>query len=252
MTADEVLAWLEKRGTRANREGMARYGIVAKKVFGVSMREMLQLRKQIGTDHQLALALWRTGWYEARLFAALIGDPGRITRRQMTTWAVSFENWADCDTACFHLFDRSPFAWDMAREWAVAPKLLVKRAAFALMASLALHDKAASDAKLHAFLPLIAQGARDERDLVRKGVSWALRGIGARSAALHAASVALARRLVASDDASARWVGRDALRDLERPLVQARIARRAAAEKSSAARRPAKKRSPGGVASRAE
>ena len=241
MTADEVLAWLERRGTRTNRDGMARYGIVAQKVFGVSMREMLQLRKQIGTDHELALELWKTGWYEARLFAALIGDAARITRRQMDGWARGFENWADCDTACFHLFDRSPFAWEKAREWAVAPTLLTKRAAFALLASLALHDKGSPDAKFRAYFPLIERGARDERDLVRKGVSWALRGIGSRSAGLHTASVALAKRLVASEDASARWVGRDALRDLQRPLVAARIARKAAAGKP-AARRPAKKR----------
>lgn len=242
MTGGEVLAWLEKRGTRVNREGMARYGIVAKQMFGVSMREMLQLRRQVGTDHPLALELWRSGWYEARLFAALIADPERITRRQMNAWAGSFENWADCDTACFHLFDRSPLAWEQAKAWAGAPKLFVRRAGFALMASLALHDKAAPDAKFRPFLPLIRKGARDERDLVRKGASWALRGIGARSAALHRACVALARRLAASHDASSRWVGRDALRDLERPLVRARIARNAVRQTTRPPKKGSKRR----------
>ena len=232
MTVAEVLAWLEKRGSRADREGMARYGIVARKAFGVPMRTLLLLRKQIGTDHALALELWRSGWYEARLLAALVADPSRITRPQMNAWARSFENWADCDTACFHLFDRTPHAWVQAVDWAGAPKLLVKRAAFALMASLALHDKAAPDAKFRPFLPVIEEGARDERDRVRKGVSWALRSIGARSAELHRASIALARRLAASEAPSPRWVGRDVLRDLERPLVKARVAKRA---------RPAKK-----------
>jgi 3-methyladenine DNA glycosylase AlkD len=240
MTADEVLAWLERRGTRANREGMARYGIVARKVFGVSMRELLLLRKEVGPDHPLALALWKTGWYEARLFAALIGDPERLTRRQMNSWATSFENWADCDTACFHLFDRSPLAWERAREWAVAPELFVKRAGFALMASLALHDRAASDARFRALLPIIERGARDERDLVRKGVSWALRGIGARNAGLHVAAMILARRLAASPDASARWVGRDVLRDLARPLVMARILRKASGPEVRPAKKSAK------------
>ena len=228
MKADEVLAWLAKRGSRADRDGMARYGIAARKAYGVPMRTLLLLRKQVGTDHELALELWKTGWYEARLFAALVADPARITRRQMNAWAGGFENWADCDTACFHLFDRSRHAWEQAEAWAGSPKLLVKRAAFALMASLALHDKAAPDARLRAFLPLIEKGARDERDLVRKGVSWALRSIGARNAELHVASIALARRLGASAESSARWVGRDALRDLERPLVKARIAKRSA------------------------
>lgn len=230
MTTAGVLAWLERRGTRANREGMARYGIVARKSFGVPMRTLLTLRKRIGVDHTLSQALFRTGWYEARLLAALIGDPDRLTRRQMSAWAASFENWADCDTACFHLFDRSPHAADMAVEWASSPKLYVKRAAFALIASIALHDKAASDRTILRFLPVIRKGARDERDLVRKGVSWALRAIGARSSTLHEASLALARRLADAGESAPRWVGKDVLRDLERPLVKARVAARSRRE----------------------
>ncbi len=237
MTTAEVLAWLERRGTRANRDGMARYGIVARKVFGVPMRTLLVLRKRIGIDHDLALALWKTGWYEARLLAALIGDPARLTRRQMNAWAATFENWADCDTACFHLFDRSPLAGEMVLAWAPSSKMLVRRAAFALIASIALHDKAAGDRQFRRYLPVIAKGAHDEADLVRKGVSWALRAIGSRSADLHAAAIALARRLAEAADAGSRWVGKDVLRDLERPLVRARVARKqAAARKRPAAR----------------
>jgi 3-methyladenine DNA glycosylase AlkD len=111
----EVLAWLEKQGTRRTIEGMARYGIEAKRAFGVPMGALLKLRRRLGTDHELSLALWESGWYEASLLAALVGDPQRVTRRQMNAWAAGFENWADCDTVCFKLFDRSPFAWEKAR-----------------------------------------------------------------------------------------------------------------------------------------
>src|SRR6185503_9147420 len=113
---------------------------------------MLSLKKRIGKDHELALELWATGWYEARLMAALIDDPARVTRRQMNGWAGDFENWADCDTACFHLFDKTPFAWEKARQWSKSPREFVKRAGFALMASLALHDKAAPHERFRPFL----------------------------------------------------------------------------------------------------
>lgn len=216
MTKRDVLAWLKQRGTRRNVLGMARYGIVAKRAFGVSMGTMLALKKQIGQDHTLALELWTTGWYEARLMAALIDDPARVTRRQMNAWAGDFETWADCDTVCFHLFDKSPFAWEKARQWAKSPREFVKRAGFALMASLALHDKAAPHERFRPFLPLIEQGARDERNFVKKGVSWALRGIGRRNAALTPAARAVAARLARSSEPAARWVGKDALRDLTR------------------------------------
>lgn len=226
MTRDEVLAWLAKRGTRRNVAGMARYGITARRAFGVSMATMLSLRKRLGKDHALALSLWDTGWHEAKILAALVDDPARVTRRQMNAWAAEFENWADCDTVCFHLFDKTPHAWTKAGQWAGSRHELVKRAGFALMASLALHDKAAPDRKFLPFLGPIETGSRDSRNFVKKGISWALRGIGHRNRALHAAAVKLAGRLAGSAEAAPRWVGKDVLRDLTRPAVIKRVARR--------------------------
>ena len=213
MDRDEVLGWLRKRGTQRTVDGMARYGIVAKHAFGVPMGALLSLSKRLGKDHALSLALWKSGWYEARLLAALVGDPQRVTRRQMDAWAASFENWGDCDTVCFKLFDKTPFAWEKARQWAASPREFVKRGGFVLMACLALHDKAASDKPFLALLPLIEKGARDERNFVSKGVNWALRSIGRRSRALNAAAMVVAQRLAASTEAAPRWVGKDALRE---------------------------------------
>jgi 3-methyladenine DNA glycosylase AlkD len=225
VTRDEVLAWLERTGTRRHRDAMARYGIVAGRAFGVPVGTLLRFAKTHGRDHALSLALWKTGVYEARLLAAMLGDPARVTAAQMDAWAVEFDNWAVCDTVCWHLFDHTPFAFAKAREWARSPREFVRRAAFATLAGQAGHNRAATDAEFLAALPLVEAGARDERSFVKKAVSWALRRIGGRSPALHEASLRLARRLLASDAPSARWVGRDALRDLERPLVRARAAK---------------------------
>jgi 3-methyladenine DNA glycosylase AlkD len=225
MNKTQALQWLERRGSRRNIDGMARYAIVAKRAYGVGMTQLKGLQKKIGKDHALALQLWNSGWYEARLLAALIDDPKRVTKRQMNAWAGGFENWADCDTACFHLFDRTPHAWERARAWSVSPREFVKRGGFALMASLALHDKAAPDKNFLPFLPLIEKGARDERNFVKKGVSWALRGIGRRNRALHAAAMKVSKRLAGSEEASCRWVGKDALRELTGPVVRAKLAK---------------------------
>jgi 3-methyladenine DNA glycosylase AlkD len=212
----EVLAELKRKGTAATRRSMARYGIVAKRAFGVPMGTLLVLRKKLGVDQALSLALWDSGWYEARLLATLIGDPAQVTRRQMDAWARSFENWGDCDTACFKLFDRVPFAWDKAVEWTASPREFVKRGGFALIASLALHQKKEPDARFTRYFPIIVTGARDPRHFVKKGVVWALRGLGKRSSALHQSSVRVARRLAGSNDAPSRWVGNTALRELIR------------------------------------
>jgi 3-methyladenine DNA glycosylase AlkD len=215
-TVRALLAWMKTRGSRRNVEGMARYGIVADKVFGISVGTLRAKGKQIGRDHALARALWKTGWYEARMLAAFVDDPKAVTPAQMDAWAKDFDNWAICDTVCFHLFDKSPHAWSRIRAWRRRKDEFVKRAAFALMASVALHDKKADDALFLPCLPMIEAAATDDRNFVKKGVSWALRGIGRRSPLLRAPSLALATTLAASSSAAARWVGKDAMRDLSR------------------------------------
>jgi 3-methyladenine DNA glycosylase AlkD len=210
---------------------MARYGITAAKVFGVSMATMQTLARRLGRRQALARALWRTGWHEARILTAFVGEPARLTAAEMDAWCRDFDNWAICDTMCMHLFDRSPLAWRKVGTWARRRAEFEKRAAFALLAALALHDRDAPEARFRAALPLIERAATDDRNFVKKGVSWALRALGHRSPALHAEAVALAGRLARSDDPTARWVGKDALRDLMRPAVVRRVAARAARQR---------------------
>ena len=229
-----ILAWLERRGTRKNRDGMARYAIVAEKVFGVSVADLQRLGKEHGRDHDLALALWDTGWYEARMLAAFVDEPERVTAAQMDRWARDFDNWAICDHHCFHLFDRTPHAWRKVEQWSGRREEFVKRAAFALLASLALHDKRAPDAPYAKALALVEREAGDARNFVKKGVSWALRSIGRRGPELHAASMQLATRLAESEEPAARWVGRDAARDLAK--AAARVKARAKAKRPVPAR----------------
>ena len=211
----EVLGRLERQGSARVREDMLkRYGIVAPKAYGVPVGAIQQLAKSLGRDHDLALALWSTGWYEARLLAAYVDQPEQVSSAQMDRWAKDFDNWGVCDTICFCLFDRTPHAWRKVTHWAGRRDEFVKRAAFALLASLALHDKETGDPPFLATLPLIEWAATDERNFVKKGVSWALRSIGRRSPALRAASVELARRLADSKQPAERWVGKDAVREL--------------------------------------
>lgn len=227
-----MLAWLERRGTKANVEGMARYGIVARKAFGVSMGTMRSLAKELGHDHDLARALWKSGWHEARMLAAMVGEPDRVTPAEMERWAKAFDNWATCDTVTFVLWDRTPHAWTKVREWSRRPEEFVKRAAFALLASLTVHDKRAPDERYLEGLKLIEREASDDRNFVKKAVNWALRSIGKRSPMLNRKAVVLARRLAASDDRAERWVGKDALRELTSGPVLKRLREKAARQRS--------------------
>jgi 3-methyladenine DNA glycosylase AlkD len=204
---------------------MVRYGIIAPKSFGVSVSDLQQLAKQLGSDHTLALALWETEWYEARMLTAFVDEPARVTAAQMSRWARDFDNWAICDHLCFHLFDRTSHAWRMIEQWSGSRNEFVKRAAFALLASVALHDKQCADESFAGSLALIERAATDERNFVKKGVSWALRSVGRRNQALNVAAVETAQRLSESTETAARWVGRGALKELTGPVVRRQLAR---------------------------
>ncbi|MBI5361623.1 MAG: DNA alkylation repair protein [Planctomycetes bacterium] len=222
-----ALAELERAGNpKTLADYGPRYGIATTKAFGVPMGRIHALAKRLGRDHALAHALWKTGWYEARLLTAFVAEKERVTPAEMDRWTRGFDNWAVCDTLCFHLFDRTPHAFGRVAAWAKRSKEFEKRAAFALLASLALHDKETDDAPFLRCLPLAERAAADERNFVKKSVSWALRGMGTRSRALHAACTALAERLAESDTTPERWIGKDVLRDLNRPLVKQRAEKR--------------------------
>ena len=211
--AQSALDWLKENSMPHDYANLARFGITAGKAFGVSMANIQKLAKITGRDHELAAALWKTGWYEARMLTSFVDEPARVTSAQMDRWCRDFDNWGICDTLCFKLFDQTPHAWAKVADWSDRPEEFVKRAAFALLASLALHDKKAGDALFLETLPLIERAATDERNFVKKGVNWALRSIGRRNVTLNAAAVTLARRLAASPLAAPRWVGKDALRE---------------------------------------
>jgi 3-methyladenine DNA glycosylase AlkD len=221
-----VVAELKRLATKQTLDGMSRYGIPSDKAFGVSVGDIQRLAKRLGRNHELSAELWKTGWYEARMLTAYLDEPQRVTPAQMDRWCRDFDSWAICDTICFCLFDRTPHAWDKAPQWAKSQREFVKRTGFVLMACLAAHDKAATDAQFVMLLPLIAEGANDDRNFVKKGVSWALRMIGRRNLALNAAALPVARRLAESEVPACRWVGKDALRELSSPKVQSRLAKK--------------------------
>lgn len=205
---------------------MARFGITSPRVFGVSMATMRPLVRRLGRSHPLAEALWQTGWLEARLVAGFVAEPARLTAVTMDRWARDFDNWAVTDSTCLHLFCHAAPAWGRVGAWSRRRGEYQRRAAFALLAALAVHDRTSPDTRFVAALPLLVTAAADGRPYVRKAVNWALRQVGKRNAVLHAAAVECARDILALDTPAARWIGRDALRELTSPATMRRIAAR--------------------------
>jgi 3-methyladenine DNA glycosylase AlkD len=227
MSADErardVVRALELVGDRSRLEGMARFGIDTTRAVGVTVTELRRFARDLGHDHELAAALWASGVHEARLLASLVDEPAMVSEAQMEAWVADLDSWDVCDGVCGNLFDHTPFALDKAVAWSSRGPEFQKRAAFALMASAAVHRKDLPDAAFASLLPVIRAQAIDERNYVKKAVSWALRQIGKRSSGLNPQAVRTAEQIERIDSRAARWVARDALRELRSDAVQARL-----------------------------
>jgi 3-methyladenine DNA glycosylase AlkD len=209
-----ILKKLRALGSADNVAGMARYGIAVRDAYGVPMGEIKELARELGKDDRRAMELWMTGNREARLLAAFTVDPQTLTGTQMDQWAHDFDSWDVCDGCAIHLFRKSPLAWEKALQWTEKKPEFVRRAGFSMIATLAVHDKKAPDETFLEILPRIEAAATDDRNFVKKAVNWALRQIGKRNPELRTAAIEVAARLAKRPEAAARWVGKDALREL--------------------------------------
>ena len=222
-SVEDVLERLERKARPDQLPGMARYGISVERRLGISIPDLRKLAKDLGQDHGLALRLWQTGTAEARILAGMIDEPGKLTEGQMEDWVKDINSWDVCDQVCMNLFRKTPFAWKKVIDWSSREEEFVKRAAFSLIACLAWYDKNAEDGKFIALFPLIARGATDERNFVKKAVNWALRNIGKRDRNLNRAGLDAAREIQQLDSKAARWIAADAIRELESEAVQRRL-----------------------------
>jgi 3-methyladenine DNA glycosylase AlkD len=225
MNINSLLKKLQSLSNPVNVEGMKRFGISSDKTFGISIPELRRLAKEAGKNHKLALELWKTGYHEARILAAMVDNPDEVTQSQMDRWAKDFDSWDVCDQCCMNLFDKTPFAHNKVFEWSKRKEEYVKRAAFSLIAVLAVHDKKAVDEKFIKFFPLIKKASTDERNFVKKAVNWALRQIGKRNLKLNKEAIKVAKEIQKIENKTAKWIAADAIKELENKKILSRIKR---------------------------
>jgi len=213
--ATEAMAGLKRLANKKVLAGMSRFGLPSDKAWGVSVGAIQSLAKKLGRSQEVAELLWKTDVYEARLLAAFVGEPAKLTVAVMNRWCADFDNWGVVDTVCFKLFDQSSLAWGRVEPWARQSGEFQRRGGFVLLACLAAHADDVKDEDFLRYLPLIEWGATDDRNFVRKGVSWALRMLARKTPKVRRAALTTARKLAASNHASARWIGKDALRGMK-------------------------------------
>jgi 3-methyladenine DNA glycosylase AlkD len=220
---EDILMQLKAKARPDQLEGMARYGMAVEERLGVTVPDMRKIAKETGKDHRLALELWQTGISEAMIVASMVDVPGEVSEEQMETWVQDFNSWDVCDQVCMNLLEKTPMAWNKVLDWSRREEEFVKRAAFALLACLAWHNKQAPDDTFIRMIPVIREGATDGRNFVKKAVNWALRSIGKRNMNLHQVAIQAAQEMQKMDSKSARWIASDAIRDLSSDAVQRKL-----------------------------
>ena len=221
--SNEILEKLKSKSRKDQLEGMARYGIKIDKRLGVSIPEIRKIAKDFGKHHETALDLWNTGFDDAKITAAMIDEPEKVTENQMDEWVKEIDSWDVCDQICMNLFDKTPYAWKKIIDWSKRDEEFVKRTAFSLLACLAWHDKKADDNKFIEYFPIIKRNSTDERNYVKKAVSWSLRHIGKRNLNLHKKALKLANEIKQIDSKTAKWIGSDAIKDLNSDATKRRL-----------------------------
>jgi 3-methyladenine DNA glycosylase AlkD len=215
MTRDQILVILEQHANVQVVQGMAKFGIRPAHTLGISIPTLRKIARETGRNHSLALELWSTGIHEARILASMIAEPQLVSPQQMEDWVNDFDTWDVSDQVCGNLFDKTPHAYQKAIEWCHPEPEFVRRAGFVMMAELAVHDKQAPDEAFLPFFPLIQQYAIDERNFVKKAVNWALRQIGKRNSNLRVLAIERAETIMQIDSKAARWIAKDALKELK-------------------------------------
>jgi 3-methyladenine DNA glycosylase AlkD len=223
MEYEDIIQELDLLSNPEDVKGMMRFGINSKKVYGVRIPELRRIAKEAGKNHELAAKLWDAGYNETKILASLIEDPKKVTEDQMDKWVIGFNSWDICDQCCNNLFHKTPYAYKKIFEWSERNEEFVKRAAFTLIAVLAVHDKKSDDNKFKQFFPLIIRESTDNRNYVKKAVNWALRQIGKKNRNLNNESLNVAMQIQRIDDKSAKWIAADALRELRSEKIQERL-----------------------------
>ncbi len=217
---NDIVKELKNKANPDNLEGMARYGISTVNRLGVSIPALRKLAKKIGKNHKLAGELWEKGLDETKTLASMIGEENKLTEEEAEKWVADFNSWDVCDQVCMNLFDKMPFVQKKIKEWSKRKEKFVKRTAFSLIACIAVHNKKMKDDELMEFFPIIKNAATDERNYVKKAVSWALRNIGKRNKNLNKEVIKFAKELEKMDSKTARWIARDTLKDIQRETVK--------------------------------
>ena len=216
MTYEQIIEKLKSLGDAEKVAFKAKkFGVVSNNALGIYHKDLKALAKELPKDNDLAIQLFESDIYEARLLCSKMFQPKDLTEELLEHWVTTFENWEICDSFCMGLFAKSKFAVSKVIEWSSRTREFEKRAAFTIIAAYCMADKKADNSVFEQFFPIIKREVTDDRIYVKKAVNWALRNIGKRNIDLNKKAIKTANEILEIEVKSAQWIAKNALKELQ-------------------------------------
>lgn len=212
MEIEEIVTSLKEQASEKYKNNVIKLGIPAENTIGVATTDLRKMARQLPKDSDFLLELWDTGFHECKILTVLALKPKDVTEEMIDKLMSEIVSWDLCDLFCKNILIKKAFDQYIQR-WIGDDRLYYKRAAFTLIASTSVHAKL-SEKEIQKYLQLIQIQSKDERLLVKKSVSWALRELGKTNEIAKELSILTAEQLIASENKAQQWIGKDALKEL--------------------------------------
>jgi len=219
MNSSQIIDQLKSMSSDKYKANVIKMGIPEHSSLGVSTGEIRTLAKKLEKSNALATELWDTGYHEARLLAVLLFDKKNTPLEEVKKLMSQVISWDLCDHLCKNLIIKIKGYEELIPLWVYSEQLYEKRAAFTLIAAGVVHEKNLTDNILDGYLDIVQTYSDDDREHVKKAVSWALREIGKKDFNYNEKAILLARELIEHGTKAQSWIGKNALKELE-TLVQ--------------------------------
>ena len=133
MTLDETLKQLKALGSEKMRAQNAKSG-AGENQFGVKLGDIRKLADKIRSDHELALALWKTGNIDAQFLSALLMQPKKLSTKEVDQMVRSLDFVRVADWVISYVVRKHPEKETLRQKWMTADNRWAARAGWDLTA----------------------------------------------------------------------------------------------------------------------
>lgn len=190
MTLYEVLNRLESSGSEETKKKYIKQG-AGDNIFGVAISDIENLAEKIisaiqdsNSEHNMAIELWNTGNVDARILAAMIIKPEKLSESLIEKWINEIDFYLIADYFAQKIYQYH-FCMEKLMEWTLCDAEYIKRTGFIILTLLSKNNKEAIDTIFAPYLKQIEHEIHYSDRFAREAMYSALIAIGSRNENLN-------------------------------------------------------------------